>query len=229
MNPIRTIIAEDDPRIAEIQHRFVEKLDAFEAIGLAHSLEDCREMIDILEPDLVLLDIHFPDGNGLDFLKSLRDGDRNIDVILVTAARDVESVKSAMHGGVFDYIVKPLEFSRMRDSLSRYRDHFERLNALDTVQQSDIDGLLPRTKTDSLANRPASLLPKGIDALTLNKVRELFQSLPDSRGAEMVGQNIGISRTTARRYLEYLVSTNELVVDVSYGGVGRPERHYCRS
>ncbi len=229
MNPIRTIIAEDDPRIAEIQHRFVEKLDAFEAIGLAHSLEDCREMIDILEPDLVLLDIHFPDGNGLDFLKSLRDENRNIDVILVTAARDVESVKSAMHGGVFDYIVKPLEFSRMRDSLSRYRDHFERLNALDTVQQSDIDGLLPRTKTDSPVNRPASLLPKGIDALTLNKVRELFQSLPDSRGAEMVGQNIGISRTTARRYLEYLVSTNELEVDVSYGGVGRPERHYCRS
>jgi two-component system CitB family response regulator len=225
MNSIRTIIAEDDPRIAEIQHRFLEKLDGFEAIGLAHNLEDCREMIDILEPDLILLDIHFPDGNGLEFLKSLRDENLNIDVILVTAARDVESVKSAMHGGVFDYIVKPLEFSRMRDSLIRYQDHFERLNALDTVQQSDIDGLLPRTKT----NRAANFLPKGIDALTLNKVRELFQSLPDSRGAEMVGQNIGVSRTTARRYLEYLVSTNELVVDVSYGGVGRPERHYCRT
>ncbi|MCH7881293.1 MAG: response regulator [Proteobacteria bacterium] len=228
MNPIRTIIAEDDIRIAEIQHRFLEKLDAFETVGLAHNLEDCREMIDILKPDLVLLDIYFPDGNGLEFLKSLRDENRNIDVILVTAARDVESVKSAMHGGVFDYIVKPLEFSRMRDSLSRYRDHFERLSALDTVEQSDIDGLLPRATTDSPANRPVSLLPKGIDALTLNKVRDVFQSTSDSQGAELVGQKIGISRTTARRYLEYLVSTNELVVDVSYGGVGRPERHYCR-
>ncbi|MEE8365765.1 MAG: response regulator [Gammaproteobacteria bacterium] len=228
MSPIRTIIAEDDIRIAEIQRRFLEKLDAFETVGLAHNLEDCREMIDILKPDLVLLDIYFPDGNGLEFLKSLRDENRNIDVILVTAARDVESVKSAMHGGVFDYIVKPLEFSRMRDSLSRYRDHFERLNALDTVEQSDIDGLLPRANTDSPANRPVSLLPKGIDALTLNKVRDVFQSTSDSQGAELVGQKIGISRTTARRYLEYLVSTNELVVDVSYGGVGRPERHYCR-
>lgn len=228
MSPIRTIIAEDDLRIAEIQHRFLEKLDAFETVGLAHNLEDCREMIDILKPDLVLLDIYFPDGNGLEFLKSLRDENRNIDVILVTAARDVESVKSAMHGGVFDYIVKPLEFSRMRDSLSRYQDHFERLNALDTVEQSDIDGLLPRANTDNPANRPVSLLPKGIDVLTLNKVRDVFQSAPDSQGAELVGQNIGISRTTARRYLEYLVSTNELVVDVTYGGVGRPERHYCR-
>jgi len=228
MSLIRTIIAEDDPRIAEIQHRFLEKLEAFEAIGLALNLEDCREMINILEPDLILLDIHFPDGNGLEFLKSLRDENRNIDVILVTAARDVESVKSAMHGGVFDYIVKPLEFSRMRDSLSRYQDHFERLNALDTVEQSDIDGLLPRAVTDSAAKPAVKLLPKGIDALTLNKVRDLFQSVTDSQGAELVGQNIGISRTTARRYLEYLVSTNELVVDVTYGGVGRPERHYCR-
>ncbi len=228
MSLIRTIIAEDDPRIAEIQHRFLEKLEAFEAIGLALNLEDCREMINILEPDLILLDIHFPDGNGLEFLKTLRDENRNIDVILVTAARDVESVKSAMHGGVFDYIVKPLEFSRMRDSLSRYQDHFERLNALDTVEQSDIDGLLPRAVSDSAAKPAVNLLPKGIDALTLNKVRDLFQSVTDSQGAELVGQNIGISRTTARRYLEYLVSTNELVVDVTYGGVGRPERHYCR-
>lgn len=228
MSLIRTIIAEDDPRIAEIQHRFLEKLEAFEAIGLALNLEDCREMINILEPDLILLDIHFPDGNGLEFLKTLRDENRNIDVILVTAARDVESVKSAMHGGVFDYIVKPLEFSRMRDSLSRYQDHFERLNALDTVEQSDIDGLLPRAVSDSAAKPAVNLLPKGIDTLTLNKVRDLFQSVTDSQGAELVGQNIGISRTTARRYLEYLVSTNELVVDVTYGGVGRPERHYCR-
>ena len=229
MKAIRTIIAEDDPRIAEIQHRFLQKLDAFEAVGLAHNLEDCREMIDVLEPDLILLDIHFPDGNGLDILKSLRDQNRNIDVILVTAAKDVESLKSAMHGGVFDYIVKPLEFSRMRDSLSRFRDHFERLKALDTVEQSDIDGLIPRANVESSTKPVTNLLPKGIDALTLNKVRELFQSLPDSQGAETVGKKIGVSRTTARRYLEYLVSTNELVVDVTYGGVGRPERHYCRS
>lgn len=226
MNPIRTIIAEDDPRIAEIQHRFLEKLDAFEAIGLAHNIEDCREMIEVLEPDLVLLDIHFPDGNGLEFLKSLRDQNLNIDVILVTAARDVESVKSAMHGGVFDYIVKPLEFSRMRDSLSRYQDHFQRLNALDTVEQSDIDGLLPGAKPNYSPHLAGNSLPKGIDTLTLNKIRNYFQTTAGSQGAESVGQKIGVSRTTARRYLEYLVSTSELIVDVTYGGVGRPERHY---
>lgn len=228
MNTIRTIIAEDDPRIAEIQHRFLEKMEGFEVIGLAHNLEDCQEMVDILEPDLILLDIHFPDGNGLDLLKSLREQERNIDIILITAAKDVDTLKNAMHGGVFDYIVKPLEFSRLRDSLSRYLAHIERLNDLETLKQSDIDGLIPRTINPNSADRSGDILPKGIDALTLAKIRELFRTQPDSVGAEVVGKSIGVSRTTARRYLEYLVSTNELVVDVSYGGVGRPERHYCR-
>ena len=102
------------------------------------------------------------------------------------------------------------------------------LNAQDTVEQSDIVGLVPRVVSYNAVEPAVNLLPKSIDALTLNKVRDLFQYVPDSQGAELVGQSIGISRTTARRYLEYMVSTNELVVDVTYGGVGRPERHYCR-
>ncbi len=228
MTAIRTLIVEDDSRIANIQNRFLDKLPGFEAVGMAHNLEDCEEMVEILSPDLILLDVHFPDGNGLDFLKSLRLINRHIEVILITAAKDVESLKAAMQGGVFDYIVKPLEFNRLRDSLSRFENYLNRLKSLETFEQSDIDNLLPRAQESNTTGYVDISLPKGIDALTLAKIRELFSSTRESLGAELVGQNIGASRTTARRYLEYLVSTDELKVDVSYGGVGRPERHYCR-
>lgn len=228
MTAIRTLIVEDDLRIADIQNRFLDKLPGFETVGMAHNLEDCEEMVEVLNPDLILLDVYFPDGNGLDFLKSLRLINRPIEVILITAAKDVESLKSAMLGGVYDYVVKPLEFNRLRDSLNRFENYFNRLKSLDTFEQSDIDDLLPRTQESISRGNAGIPLPKGIDALTLAKIRELFASTRDSLGAELVGQNIGASRTTARRYLEYLVSTDELKVDVSYGGVGRPERHYCR-
>ena len=228
MTAIRTMIVEDELRIADIQNRFLDKLSGFEVVGMAHNLEDCEEMVDGLNPDLILLDVYFPDGNGLDFLKSLRLINRHIEVILITAAKDVESLKAAMQGGVFDYVVKPLEFNRLRDSLSRFENYFNRLKSLDTFEQSDIDNLLPRTPESKTRSRGEIQLPKGIDALTLAKIRELFSFSKDSLGAELVGQTIGASRTTARRYLEYLVSTDELKVDVSYGGVGRPERHYCR-
>ena len=195
---------------------------------MAHSLEVCAEMLEVMQPDLLLLDIHFPDGNGLEFLESLRRKKLRTEVILITAAKDVESLKKAMHGGVFDYVVKPLEFNRMRDSLQRFEKYFTRLSTLDTLEQADIDGLMPRTAEAGGDERVEAQLPKGIDALTLAKIRELFSAESGSLSAEGVGQNIGVSRTTARRYLEYLVGTGELEVDVSYGGVGRPERHYCR-
>ncbi|MCP3686965.1 MAG: response regulator, partial [Gammaproteobacteria bacterium] len=107
MTPIRTMIVEDDARIAEIQNRFLEKLPNFEVVGIALTLEDCENMIDIMAPDLVLLDVHFPDGSGFELLKSIRSQRRHIEVILVTAAKDMDSLKEAMHGGVFDYVVKP--------------------------------------------------------------------------------------------------------------------------
>ena len=72
-------------------------------------------------------------------------------------------------------------------------------------------------------------LPKGIDRLTLEKVQHVFSSLQGSGlTSEEVASQIGASRTTVRRYLEYLVSQIILDVDVSYGGVGRPERRYFR-
>jgi len=223
---VKVLLAEDDRRIAEIQRQLLDRIDGFEVIGMAHSLQSTREMTDILAPDLLLLDIHFPDGNGLDFVNQLRESKQQIDVILVTAARDVEMLKTAIYGGVFDYIVKPLVFDRIRESLERYREQLIRLQDLETLDQSDIDAIMPRGRVASPESEP--VLPKGVDILTLNKVREFLESTGQSIAASDVGDRLGVSRTTARRYLEYLVSTRELQVDLSYGGVGRPERYYSR-
>lgn len=225
----RVVIAEDDARIAEIQQRFTEQVQGFEVVGLSHTLEQTVQMVEILEPDLLLLDIHFPDGNGLDFLKKMREQKLATDVILITAARDIETLKSAMHGGIFDFIVKPLVFDRFRDSLQRYQLHVERMSSLSSIDQQMIDTLIPRGGADPAQTGAESSLPKGIDALTLNKIQGQFSDQDTSLGASSVGDAVGVSRTTARRYLEYLVSNGELIVDVSYGGVGRPERYYCRS
>lgn len=225
--PITVLIAEDDRRIAEIQRQFLDRVDGFEVVGMAHTLESTRETAELLRPDLMLLDIHFPDGNGLDFVNQIREGRQQTDVILITAARDVNMLKTAIYGGVFDYIVKPLVFDRIRESLERYREQRSRLNDLKTIEQSDIDAILPRGRTPLDDDEPA--LPKGVDRLTLNKVREFLDSTQQSIAASDVGERVGVSRTTARRYLEYLVSTRELKVDLSYGGVGRPERHYSKT
>jgi len=224
---IRVVIAEDDLRIAEIQKRFLERIPGFELVGIAHGLEEAQDLVEVLEPELLLLDIQFPTGTGLELLRTLRAQNRRTDVILVTAATEVVTLREALRGGVFDYILKPLVFERLQSALNHYAEHLQKLRALESLVQTDVDTLLPRTQQSGITE-PLARLPKGVDGLTLNKVRAVFETPKTLLSAEEVGVLIGASRTTARRYLEYLISSREFQASISYGSVGRPERRYCR-
>ena len=227
---IKVVIAEDDPQIAEIQRRFLERTDGFELAGIAHRLEEAEDLIEILQPDLLLLDIQFPSGTGFDLLRKIRAGNTAIDVIMITAAKEVDTLREALHGGVFDYILKPLVFERLQETLHNYQQHLQKFRSLETLAQSDVDRVLPRsTSSHETTASEVVRLPKGIDAITLEKINKVFTDRSTTLNAEEVGEIIGASRTTARRYLEYLVSCSELTAEVSYGTVGRPERRYQKS
>ena len=223
-NPIRVVIAEDNPQNALIQQTYLQRIQGFELVGIAHSIADAEALVDIFKPDLLLLDVYFPSGNGMQFLRDLRAEDCATDVILITAAKEVDVLKGALHGGVFDYILKPLVFERLQTSLANYLRHNERLKTVAAVGQTDLDDLMPHSAQTS--NQVNPRLPKGIDELTLNNVLHVISEQTDPVSAEQIGNSIGASRTTARRYLEYLVGLQEISVQIHYGSVGRPERLY---
>ncbi|WP_122034036.1 response regulator [Aliivibrio sp. EL58] len=220
---IKIVIVEDDIGIAEIHRRNLDKIDYVEVIGIAASKEEATTLFDVLNPDLVLLDIYLPDGNGLDILRELRQKESSPDVILITADRDVNTLQEAMRGGVVDYLLKPVIFSRLEESINKYLSQKEQfINRVD-IDQTMVDAMLHSTTTT-----PVARLPKGIDSVTLEKVRQLFVN-EKQLTADQAGELIGVSRTTARRYLEYLISSGELSADLSYGSVGRPERTYFKA
>lgn len=231
MNKIRIVIAEDDLQIAEIQKRFLQRIDNVELVGVAHGLEEAEDLVDVLQPELLLLDIQFPTGTGLDLLRKMRASGSKVDVVLITAAKEVGTLRATLHGGVFDYIIKPLVFERLKETLDNYQKHLNTLQYMAQFAQSDVDNLMPRggsTDHQEDVKLAEKRLPKGIDGLTLETVQKVFRSDDRPLSAEEVGELIGASRTTARRYLEYLVSNEELHAEVSYGTVGRPERRYRR-
>lgn len=224
---IKIVIAEDDPQIAEIQQRFVQRIQGVELMGVANSIEETKDLIHVFQPNLLLLDIQFPEGNGLELLNEMRASKIAIDVILVTAATEVATLTNALRSGVFDYILKPVNFNRLEASIQKYKNHLRKLSSLDSIAQSEVDEFMRSTqlpKKQSLFE--TRNLPKGIDAITLESVKALFASGNLAYTAENVGELIGAGRTTARRYLEYLVVENYLKANVSYGAVGRPERRY---
>lgn len=217
---IKILIVEDDPAIAEIHRRFVQRLAGFEVLGVALTLFDAREQIEILKPDLVLLDVWLPDGEGFSLLRELRQRGAHLDVILLTAAREAAALQEAMRLGVVDFILKPVVFERLRDTLEKYRQSVAALAALADIDQQTVDALLG-TPLQQVA---AGGLPKGIDALTLQRVLAALHQ--EGASAEEIGNRVGVSRTTARRYLEFLVGQQLASPELEYGTVGRPERRY---
>ncbi|MCX4030094.1 response regulator [Endozoicomonas sp. SM1973] len=220
---ISVVIVEDDPDIAEIQRLFVEKINGFEVVGIAYNLADAKSLVSVLKPQLVLLDVYFPDGSGLSFLQQLRTEEAKSDVILITAAKDITTLQTALRGGVVDYIIKPVIFERFAEALQKYQSYWCQLNQLEQLQQTDIDQLITPAMPVETKRR---VLPKGLQKPTLEKVQNVFKEPDVILNAEQVGERIGISRTTARRYLEYLVSCRQLQCSLVYGDVGRPERRY---
>jgi len=225
MNQLEVVIVEDNPKISRTHQAFVEKIDGFEVTGIANTIADARLLLETLEPDLLLLDIYFPESNGIEFLRELRAAHHNTDVILITAAREVEMLHSALQGGAFDYMIKPVFFDRFEESLTNYAEYKKQMARTGSLTQEEADRMFRKSA-------PASALgsddvPKGIDPVTLKSILTVFEEKSKQvMSATEMGEAIGVSRTTARKYLEYLIGEGLLSIHLDYGTKGRPERKY---
>jgi response regulator of citrate/malate metabolism len=219
---IRVLVVDDDVMTASIHRSYVERVPGFEVVGEAHTGRQALALTRSLAPDLLLLDIYLPDLSGLDVLRALREhGQPHVDVIAVTAAKDVSTLRTAIHGGVIHYLVKPFFFDALRDRLEGYAALHGRLARLGSAEQHDIDHVFSLLRTE---RRHA--LPKGISAPTLEAVVEALQRSDGDVTAIELAESTGISRGTARRYLEYLALIGAAELSLRYGTTGRPEHRY---
>lgn len=229
LKPIDVLIVEDDFRIADINQQFVNRVEGF---VVADIVKTGKEALSYLRnakslPELIFLDVYIPDVEGLNLFWTLRNEFNEIDVIMITAAREVETIAETLRGGIFDYIVKPADFERFEQTLLRYREQKFVLTSKAELMQEEIDRLTGLQMTFSPKKDTEESLPKGIDQITLEKVKIVLQESGENGITALdAGSKVGVSRSTARRYLEYLVSTKEADAQLKYGDIGRPERKY---
>jgi len=216
---------DDDFMVAKVHAGFVAALDGFEVVGTAHTGAAALEEIARLRPDLVLLDVYLPDMTGLDVLRRLRESGSSVDVVVISAARDVDSIRSALHGGVLHYLIKPFDRRTFEARLSDYASLRSELAELDEAGQSDVDRVFATARGGAPRHPPTT--PKGIAPETLALVRETLVAVgEDGLSATECSERTGLARVSARRYLEQLVTTGEADVRQRYGTAGRPERRF---
>jgi response regulator of citrate/malate metabolism len=221
--PIRVAVTDDDFMIARLHAKFVSSLQGFEVVGTACNYEQTVTLLQSSQPDLLILDVYMPDRSGIDLLHTLRAEKIDCDVILVTAAKENEIVEEGFRLGIFDYLIKPFDFDHFRKSLEKYRQFRSRLSSISQLDQDTLEEL---KRLRAAGSSPGRLPPSGIDVKTLERIKKCLQQFDGPQSAQTIAERAGVSRSTARTYLVYLVEENIVEEELLYGTVGRPQRLY---
>ncbi|MFE7897849.1 response regulator [Streptomyces sp. NPDC057424] len=219
---IDVLVVDDDFMVARVHRAFVERVEPFRVVGAAHSGGQAIEAVDALRPDLILLDLYLPDLFGLDVIPRLRTAGHDCDVMVISAATEADTVRGAVRRGVVDYLLKPFGFEDLRLRLERYAAQRGRLLTTVVRGQADVDRVL----AGAFAPAPASGLPKGMSVETAELVERALREADGTLSATECAAVTGVSRVSARRYLEYFHGTGSAEVSLRYGAAGRPERRY---
>ncbi|MFC0561155.1 response regulator [Halalkalibacter alkalisediminis] len=224
----QVLVVEDDFRLAGINQEFIEELPYFKVVNVCMTGKETLQFLENSDkPDLIFLDMYIPDVKGLELLWTIRTLYKDIDIIMVTAAKEVETIQEAIRGGVFDYLVKPLEKNRVHYSLQRYQQKQSMFEEKKEFTQKEIDLLQTDLKSNTLNQIMAEGLPKGVNPHTLGKVKRLLEDHKETGLTALEGaEYLGASRSTTRRYFEYFISVGTAKAEMIYGDVGRPERRY---
>jgi response regulator of citrate/malate metabolism len=231
MSVIRVLVVEDDPVAADAHAEYVRRLEGFELAGVARSGAELAAFLHLAGEgtgqaeaavDLMLLDMNLPDAHGLDIIRRVRGLGLPLDIIAITAVRDLHVVRSAISSGIVQYLIKPFTYSAFREKLEAYREFRQNLvDQASATTQAEVDQAFA-----SLRPVTAATLPKGLSAETLRAVSRLLKELREPTSAIEVSEALSVSRVTARRYLEYLADQQSVLRTPRYGTRGRPEFEY---
>lgn len=223
---IRVMIVEDDPMVAMINSKFLEKIEGISLSGVANDLTSARNLLETSDIDLVLLDLYLPKESGMDLLKWIRQENKPVDVILITADNNAEAVQEAFRLGAVDYLIKPFSFERFKASLDKYRYRRKNIQDKDKFTQEDLDRMTIQLQdTDDNAE-----IEKGINKYTLVSVLKVFNDFPDQYfSADEISEKSSVAPVTVRRYLNYLEKNGQIELLVEYGKIGRPHHRYKKS
>lgn len=223
---IRVLVVDDDFMVGRLHRDFVNRLPGFEVVGEARTGSEALERVRELTPDLVLLDVYLPDISGIEVLERMRSqGPAGVDVIMITAARDTDTVSRAMQFGAVHYLIKPFGFPDLADRLRHVaaaRRHLTQ-HSSGPLGQADVDRVFGAVRPVAESSRG---LPKGLSEPTMELVVAELRAQVDAESSSEFGDRIGLSRVSARRYLEHLVKVGWVEVTLKYGATGRPERRY---
>jgi len=182
--PIRVALVDDHHLVREGLRLVLSSDEDFDVVGEAATHEEAFNLVAAQRPDVVILDLNFPEGDGISLLRALRDRDPELRVIILTIDRAPETVRQALVEGASGYVVKG----------ARSRDLFDAIHAVwrgERYLHSSIAG--------AIIDDSIRWMQAGRDVTV--REREILSHLASGLSAAQIARILGISVHTVRRHV----------------------------
>lgn len=226
MRTLKVVIADTDVLLQRLYSDLVSEEREYTVTECAANGPQLFEILRRADTNLVLLDVYLQDFDAMSEIEALRREFPRTDYIVLSSGEDPELVCKALCQGVFEYLVKPFSFERLRTSLRNYAAYYRGLTGrVRPWQQEDLDTLVSMKSPDPAWSglRP---IPKGLQPQYLDTVEEFLKNNSDTYSSQEIAETLGVSRSTSRRYLEFLLACGRVTAEYAYKKVGRPEKRY---
>jgi DNA-binding NarL/FixJ family response regulator len=117
VTPLRVLIVDDHPIFRMGMAAAISEMEGIELVGEAERAADVEAIVAATTPDVVLLDLHLPDGTGLDVNRRLNERFPSVKVIVLTMSEAFDSVVAAMRDGARGYIIKGADSEHVEQAL----------------------------------------------------------------------------------------------------------------
>lgn len=183
----KVMIADDHSLIREGIKQLLEFDGSIEVISEASNGVECLEKLEVLSPDVLLLDINMPHMNGIDVLKQLKEIKSDVKVLILTVHNELEYLLKAIDIGVDGYILKDSESSELKKAIDII------CKGENYIQPSLIPAL-----NNQLANRDVD--KDKIDLLTSREYEVLIQ-VANGMSNKEIATNLNISERTVKNHI----------------------------
>ncbi|MNW29163.1 Transcriptional regulatory protein CitB [compost metagenome] len=219
--PLRTFVVEDDYGIASLCGVTVTMLEGYELIGLSDDSVSALERISAEQPDIVLLEVSQPDGSGMQLLHHMDRMNLSCDVVLVLNGPIWNYMMKGLQLDIFGYLMKPFDTRRLQDTLQSYRQYRMRRDSLSVLKTK-----LTENKLQSRSTSNTMMLKKEMEPAILGRIQEILGGDQAMLTSRQIAEQSGISLTTVRSYLKYMVRKGTVKECVSFGTSGIPLRSF---
>lgn len=220
----KAIIVDDDPMVADIDRQYLEAHSGITIVGVFGNGRAALEYVREYPTDLAIVDYYMPVASGREFVQTCSEEGLHLDVIMITANNEPKEIAALMRLGVIDYLVKPFTRDRFSQAIQRFLARRAVLHSEEGLSQKDIDRLWSGTPPTVVTQK---LLDKGLQQKTLELILDfLGKHKCEYLSNEEISKEVGLSKMTVRRYMNYLLEVGEITCEIDYATGGRPSMRY---